>query len=304
MLGPAGFGTSNFVPSGKLCPTASTSRTPPTATAPRRPSTITDQLDPTLDWSTFQLTEIGFGDTILTIPAGSQHYQTTVPMTYNGKTFDVLVEAGIHTDTGQVYATFQSIDPNTQLPPDVLTGFLPPEDGTGRGMGYISYTIQPKAGLATGTQIRNVALITFDQNRAIATDQVERRRPEPGHRPDQASPRHHRRRPADQQRRRAAGHRDHSQLHRELVRPGRRRRLRHRLLRHLRLRQRRPFTLWLTNTTANLGHLHRASTATPTASTAWPPTTSATSSRLRPPPRPRQKLTPWSSPLRCRCDPR
>ena len=85
-------------------------------------------------------------------------------MTYNGQTFDVLVEAGIHTATGQVYATFQSIDPNTQLPPDVLTGFLPPENGTGRGMGYISFTIQPKAGLATGTQIRNVALITFDQN--------------------------------------------------------------------------------------------------------------------------------------------
>src|SRR5207244_5334206 len=105
-----------------------------------------------------------FGDAILTIPSNSQHYQTTLTMTYNGKSFNVLVEAGIHGDTGQVYATFQSIDPNTQLPPDVLTGFLPPEDGTGRGMGHISYTIQPKAGLATGTEIRNAALITFDEN--------------------------------------------------------------------------------------------------------------------------------------------
>ena len=52
------------------------------------------------------------------------------------------------------------------------TGFLPPEDGTGRGEGYVSYTVQPKAGLATGTAIRNVALVTFDQNIAIATDQV------------------------------------------------------------------------------------------------------------------------------------
>ena len=58
---------------------------------------ITDQLDPNLNWSTFQLTGIRWGDTILSIPAGSQYYETTVPMTYDGETFDVLVEAGIHT---------------------------------------------------------------------------------------------------------------------------------------------------------------------------------------------------------------
>src|SRR5262249_44082144 len=62
--------------------------------------------------------------------------------------------------------------PATSLPPDILTGFLPPEDGSGRGLGNISFTIQPKAGAATGTPIRNVALITFDTNPAIATDQV------------------------------------------------------------------------------------------------------------------------------------
>ncbi|HLJ95963.1 MAG TPA: hypothetical protein VKU02_22505 [Gemmataceae bacterium] len=75
-------------------------------------------------------------------------------MSYNGEAFNVLIEAGIHTDTGQVYAIFQSIDPNTQLPPDVLTDFLPPEDGTGRGTGHMSYTIRPMADLPTGTQIR------------------------------------------------------------------------------------------------------------------------------------------------------
>ena len=86
MIGPSGYGPSNFV-SG-----AAQTRFPyqidfensPTATAPAQQVVITDTLDPNLDLSTFQLTEIAFGDTVLTIPPGSQDYQTTVPMTYNG----------------------------------------------------------------------------------------------------------------------------------------------------------------------------------------------------------------------------
>jgi RHS repeat-associated protein len=178
--GPGGFGLQRYVASTSLLSYRIDFENAATATAPAQTVTITDQLASTLDWSTFRLTEIGFGDTSLAIPASAQHYQTTVSMTYNGKTFNVLIEAGIHSDTGQAYATFQSIDPNTELPPDVLTGFLPPEDGTGRGMGHISYTILANASLPTGTQIRNVALITFDQNGAIATDQVDDEDPSQG----------------------------------------------------------------------------------------------------------------------------
>ena len=115
-----------------------------TATAPAQQVVITDQLSPNLDWSTFELTEVGFGDTFISVPADSQHFQTTVPMTYNGQTFEVQIEAGLDPGTGQVTAHFQSIDPATSLPPDVLTGFLPPEDGTGRGQGYFSYTVSPR----------------------------------------------------------------------------------------------------------------------------------------------------------------
>ncbi len=173
MIGPAGYGTPNFVADANtVLPYQIDFENAPTATAPAQDVAITDQLDPNLNWSTFELTGIRWGDTILSIPRGSQSYQTSVSMTFNGETFDVDVEAGIHVATGQVFVLFQSIDPNTELPPDVLTGFLPPEDGTGRGEGYISFSISPIGGLATGTQIRNVALVTFDENGAIATDQV------------------------------------------------------------------------------------------------------------------------------------
>ena len=68
----------------------------PTATAPAQEVVITDTLDPNLDLNTFHLTEIAFGDTVLAIPPGSQDYQTTVPMTYNGVTFDVVINASLN----------------------------------------------------------------------------------------------------------------------------------------------------------------------------------------------------------------
>src|SRR5207253_2756433 len=121
------------------------------ATAPAQQVAISDHLNANLDGDTFQLSEIGFGDTLLTIPPGSQHFATTVAMTQNGQTFNVQIEAGLRSATGEVFATFQSLDPTTQLPPDVLTGFLPPEDDKGHGQGHVSYTVKPKATLATGT---------------------------------------------------------------------------------------------------------------------------------------------------------
>src|SRR5439155_3035320 len=132
------------------------------------------------DWNTFQWTEIGFGDAVMSIPPGTQHFQTTVPITYNGRTFDVQIELSFQSATGRLFALFLSIDPATSLPPDVLTGFLPPEDGTGRGMGHFSYTVRPKANLPTGTQIRNVAAVTFDLGETITTDQVAEHDPTKG----------------------------------------------------------------------------------------------------------------------------
>ncbi len=117
---------------------------------------------------------------MIVVPANSQNFQTTVPMTFDGQSFNVLVQVGINLLSGLVTAQFYSIDPTTQLPPGVLVGFLPPEDGTGRGMGYFTYTIMPNPGLPTGTQIRNVANVSFDEQPIIATDQVSETDPTQG----------------------------------------------------------------------------------------------------------------------------
>jgi len=175
LYGPAGYGVANFVSNfdGSLAYQIAFENDA-AATAPAQSVTVSNYLDAQLDWSTFQLNGIGFGDNNFVIPAGSQHYQTTVSMAYNDETFDVQIEAGIHTDTGEVYAIFQSINPATSLPPEsVLTGFLPPEDGTGRGQGYLTYSVSAKTSLATGAVIANVASIVFDAGEPITTDQVD-----------------------------------------------------------------------------------------------------------------------------------
>jgi RHS repeat-associated protein len=175
-----GFGSQGFVAAGTTQPYRVDFENDPSATAPAQQVVITDKLSNNDDWSSFRITEVGWGNMVIAVPANSQHFQTTVPMTFNGQLFHVLVQVGINLSTGLLTARFFSIDPVTQLPPDVLTGFLPPEDGTGRGMGYFSYTVSPKPGLPTGTQIRNVADVSFDEQPIIATNQVSETDPTQG----------------------------------------------------------------------------------------------------------------------------
>jgi RHS repeat-associated protein len=184
MIGPTGYGTGNFVLPQALLPYEIEFENDPTATAPAQRVDITDQLDPNLDWSTLQLAAAGFGNTYIPIPAGLRNYETTVNTTENGQAFEVLVKLILNPATGVLSASYQSIDSTTGLPPaNLLTGFLPPEPADGSnnsGIGFVSFTINPKAGLATGTQIRNVADISFDLAQIITTDQKNDQDPTQG----------------------------------------------------------------------------------------------------------------------------
>jgi hypothetical protein len=179
--GPAGFGPNHFVAAEGFMPYRIDFENDKKATAPAQNVLVTDQLSSFLDWDTVELIEVGFGDILIQIPAGSRHFQAAVPMSYNEESFEAQMEIGLDAKTGLLTARFYSIDPNTSLPPSVLAGFLPPENGTGRGQGHINYVVRPKTGLATGVQIRNVAYITFDgSGETIATNQVDPHDPAKG----------------------------------------------------------------------------------------------------------------------------
>jgi hypothetical protein len=72
--------------------------------------------------------------------------------------------------------TFLSLDPTTlDTPANPLVGFLPPDTNPPNGEGFINYTIQPKAGLATGASISAQANIVFDTNSPLGTATITNR---------------------------------------------------------------------------------------------------------------------------------
>ena len=135
------------------------------ATAPAQSVSITDQLDATHDnLGTFSLGPITFGSQLLTPPPLQTSYSTTADLRPETDLL-VAVNASLNSSTGLLTWSFQSLDPTTNKPPtDPTVGFLPPGVG-----GSAFFTVMPKPGLATNTQIQNQASIVFDVNAPIST---------------------------------------------------------------------------------------------------------------------------------------
>jgi subtilase family serine protease len=171
--GLVGFGPQAFAGFQQQWPYTINFENVSTATAAAQRIRITDQLDPNLDARTFRLKEIGFGSYRVTIPENRAFYQTRVQLSADHGNLLADVSAGVDIATGQVTWTLTAIDPQTgEQPTSAALGLLPPNDDTGRGQGYVTYTVQPKATAPTGTQIANSATITFDAEEPITTNAV------------------------------------------------------------------------------------------------------------------------------------
>jgi RHS repeat-associated protein/uncharacterized repeat protein (TIGR01451 family) len=139
------------------------------ATAPAQEVFITDNLDANLDWSSFELGEVAFGSMVVSSLAGRQ--QASSRVTYGSSW--VQIEAGQTLSGGQASWVLRTLDPNTgQLPQDPLAGFLPPEDGTGRGQGHVTFSVGVRSDARLGAIVNNSAAIVFDTNPAVPTKTV------------------------------------------------------------------------------------------------------------------------------------
>lgn len=148
---------------------------PVRATAAAQDVVITVQLDPDLDWATFELGDFGFWDTTVDVPAGLQSFAARVPArNADGTPLGVDVSAQLNRDTGLVSWVFRSVDPATgDVPADPLAGFLPVNDATHRGEGSVSYTVRARADRPTGTHVVSQARIVFDTNPPLDTNVVD-----------------------------------------------------------------------------------------------------------------------------------
>lgn len=131
------------------------------ATAPACDVFVKDQLDTDLDWSSFRFEEIGFLN--WTVDLEPCQYFNVYVDTRPQMNLIVNVEGTFDPDTGEINWTFRSLDPATMATPDdPMAGFLPPITESGYEVGWVCFSVNPKADLPTGTRIENQAFVNFD----------------------------------------------------------------------------------------------------------------------------------------------
>jgi RHS repeat-associated protein len=170
--GPAGFGDQHFVRPDATLPYTIYFENKASATAAAQVVTVTQKLDPNLDFHTFELGDFGFGNFVGRVPAG----QSSLSARFDARQatgFFVDVTAGIDFSTGTVTWTFTSIDPKTlDIPSDPFPGFLPPDTNPPNGEAFVTYRIRPRANASTAARINALATVVFDEEPPLDTAPV------------------------------------------------------------------------------------------------------------------------------------
>jgi len=116
---------------------------------------------------------VAFGDTVITIPDNRAFFVMSYDLGPELGNYRVEIDAGLDVMTGIARWHLRTVDPQTgELPEDPMAGFLPPNDDTHRGEGYVAFTVRPEADLPTGTIITSAAEIVFDNNEPILTNEA------------------------------------------------------------------------------------------------------------------------------------
>ena len=168
--GAIGAGVENFYTGDIDLPYVVTFENIDTASLPAQDVVVTDQLDPAVfDFSTFRFNLVAFGDKQVSPQIGANQFTSDVDLR-PAKQAIVRVSGNFNSSTGLISWQFHTLDPATGLPPeDPQAGFLPPNVTSPEGQGTLFYTVKAKAGLPTGTQVKNKARIVFDVNAPIDT---------------------------------------------------------------------------------------------------------------------------------------
>jgi len=172
VIGATGVGSSRYISGNVPLRYAVFFENDARATASAQEIVITNQLDITkLDLDTFSLGTMTVGDWRVEPPTNTASYSKRVDLRPKQ---NLLVAINVDLDrvTGLVTWRFSSLDPETQkFVDDPLAGFLLPNKQPPLGEGNVLFTVKPKAGLPTGSQIKDKASIVFDRNQPIVTNE-------------------------------------------------------------------------------------------------------------------------------------
>jgi len=144
------------------------------APVPTQDAIIIDRIDPTkFDLGTLEFTRVGFLNWDMPLADG-QMIDTVIDCRPE-MNIAVEIKAGLgmqvpgfannsDIDENTMVWWFHAIDPLTgEWPEDPMAGFLPPfNPETEFEIGWIEYSVDPVAGLDTGTTLENVAYVEFD----------------------------------------------------------------------------------------------------------------------------------------------
>lgn len=172
--GPPGFGPENWISPEQPFPYIIRFENLAAATAPAAEVTITQTLDADFDPATFEIASFGWAAVRVEVEPGTIALARRIDVRDTIGLY-VDVEATFDPATRLMRWTFKAIDPDTgELPgpESPIDGFLLPNDGTGRGEGFVGYRVRPRAELPTGTIVDAEARIVFDDNEHIDTPAI------------------------------------------------------------------------------------------------------------------------------------
>jgi RHS repeat-associated protein len=173
ITGPAGYGSQSYVMVDQTMHYLIQFENKSNALAAAQMVFVTNVLAPSLDFSTFELGNVGFGTNTIVVPKGRQSYKFR---------FDAIATTGMYVDisadfdptNGVVLWTLIGIDPVTlDLPEDPLAGFLPPNFKPPTGEGWMRYSVRPRSTSTNNTVVPAMASIVFDTNPRIDTPAIK-----------------------------------------------------------------------------------------------------------------------------------
>lgn len=173
IVGPAGAGDERWVAlTDSLDYVINFENDPDFATAPAQVVTIRQDLDPTVDARSLRLGRFGFAGLTFDVPPNVASYSSRLDVRDSLGLF-VDVFGGVDVDRRQAFWTFRSIDSASGQPPaDPRAGFLPINNVSPRGEGFVSYSVKASVDAPSGDTLHALARIVFDTNDPIDTPPI------------------------------------------------------------------------------------------------------------------------------------